>query len=158
MLIEEIIQEIRAEPYPYTVEEKTHGELSQLSASFTTRDQSTITVRLTSRGIESLSIMFDRNGEFKISSTGDQFKILFTVLKIIEEHLPEVSESVNTVLFTADNDEPSRVRLYQNRLVPVISRILGSGWTKQPPNVSPFGSHYFVWNRNEPITENPNAN
>lgn len=152
MLIEEIISEIRAEPYPYAVNETDNFSYHEIMASFETRDRSDIMVELYAQKRGTLNITFDRNGDYDITGAGDQFRILVTVLKIIETYVPKLSEVANQVLFSADLSEPSRVKLYQNRLVPIIDRLLGAGWSKQPPVNNGFVQS-FTWGRDEQLTE-----
>lgn len=149
MIIEEIINEIRAEPYPYTTSYQ-RGEFESITQSqFKTKDGSNIIVQLYADEEGVLSIDFVRNGDFAITGTGDQFRILFTVKDIIQKHLLELVDderaNVTHVRFCADLSEPSRVKLYKNRLSPIISGLLGSEWTGPTIEYNPDAN--FIWSR-----------
>lgn len=151
MLIEEIITEIRAEPYPYTVKHKDGVRSSSIEATFETRDGSEIEVLIVRLPDNQVEILFSRNGQIKAPGTGDQFRILFTIQEIIRQHLNTIAEHADQVLFTADSAEPSRVRLYTNRVVPLVSQILGSGWSK--PKIEPGAEVQYIWDRTNRVTE-----
>lgn len=152
MLIEEVITEIRAEPYPYEVINRSTSESTTIIASFKARDDSMVKVIISGiKGAEA-EISFTRNGRVKASGTGDQFRILITVQDVIQKYLNKVADEAAELLFTADADEPSRVKLYTNRVVPLVSQILGSGWTK--PQIRHADEVVYVWRRTENINDN----
>ena len=87
------------------------------------------TVYLNKSGFSDITIEFTVKGRSDITGSGNAFKILSTVGQVISKYLPNmVDEHTNTVSFTADNREDSRVSLYRNRVVPRISNILGADW------------------------------
>lgn len=149
MIIEEIVNEIRVEPYPYTTSYQRGNFKSIIQSEFKTRDGSDIVVELFADEDGDLTITFDRDGDYAITGAGDQFRILFTVKDVIERHLMELVNDekldVIQVLFSADLTELSRVKLYKNRLSPIISRLLGSEWTG--PTIEYGPDARFVWSK-----------
>lgn len=72
-------------------------------------------------------IEFSVNGKYRITGTGDAYRILATVKRVLEEFLPDFSKKSTSVSFVANEGEPSRVKLYK-RAAPLISSILGPDW------------------------------
>lgn len=157
MIIEEIVTEIQAEPYPYTTSVSRGGRsLTEFSAKFKTRDGSQVELLIITSG-QTTYILFTRDESIKKTGTGDQFKILLTILSIIQSHLSELVTESNKVTFSADLSEPSRVKLYKNRLSPIITSILGSEWDG-PEIQNKFGEAIFVWLRQTPIEKIKHVN
>lgn len=102
-----------------------------------------------------LEIIFGVDDETEMTGGGDQFKIMATVIDMIAQHLGAASEqrtpnrkSIDTVYFTAQAAERSRVKYYTRRLVPVVTQALRAEdprWTFET-NVAD-GLHAFVWRR-----------
>ena len=87
-------------------------------------------VFLNMKGEYVLTIEFFVGMRFDITKGGNAIKILSTVVSIIKNEVPKFlaeEPGIGMVRFTADQTEPSRIKLY-NRAVPVITAILGSGW------------------------------
>lgn len=112
-----------------------------------------LTVYLT--GMPNTIIEFAVNGEYNLTGRGNAYRILATVVKILETYLPKmITEETRTVFFGADKSEPSRVKLYQ-RAVPVIGRILGNDWEYQKDTNSGNSIQTFTWTRKtSPVDEN----
>lgn len=139
--------EIQAEPYPYEITDRSNNRVITIIATFKTRDNSMVKVVISGAKGEDVEIAFTRNGRVKVSGTGDQFRILMTVKEIIEKCLSQVAKDATEILFTADADEPSRVKLYTKRVVPLVSNILGSDWSG--PEIHPSDEVVYVWKRKE---------
>ena len=128
MRASEVITELGNAVYPYT--ETFPGEFSvalpndkELTVSIL---QDSMLSNDPDRGfLEGLSIEFALDGDFYLTGTGDQFRILATVMAIVKAHLPKLAapDDVEFVRFSADTAEPSRVRLYR-RAAPKIEQIL----------------------------------
>lgn len=129
MKAKEIINELGNASYPYV--EPFPGEYS---VALPTGKELYVTIlpdtmlNSNSTGFayqDGLNIEFALDGEYEMTGTGDQFRILATVMKIVRNHLPQLAspEDVRFVRFTADSDEPSRVSLYR-RAAPRIGQIL----------------------------------
>lgn len=125
MRAKEIINELGNASYPY-------GETFPGVFSVALPDGKELTVSIlpdtlfeNRKFIRGLTIEFALDGKFALTSTGDQFRILATVMAIVRTHLPKLAApaDVEFVRFTADSDEPSRVSLYR-RAAPKIGQIL----------------------------------
>lgn len=137
--------EIRVEPYPYqTKKHKENPDKYYLVSTFTSTDGSEINVEFLVNIGDEVTISFKRDGSYNLIGKGDQYKILFTVKDIIEKYLFELSEQVSYVSFSADMKEPSRVKLYTKRVVPIINSILGSKWIG-PEIKEVFGDQEYMW-------------
>lgn len=144
--------EIKVQPYEYQVKEIKDEFEHTINATFKTMDGSKIEVSLDALVGDELAINFNRNGQFELTGQGDQYKILFTVKDIIEKYLPKISHSVNGIMFTADENEHSRVKLYAKRVVPLITQLLDSDWTG--PNISRTNFQIiFTWSRTSDVGE-----
>jgi hypothetical protein len=99
---------------------------------------------------DGLNIEFALDGEYALTGTGDQFRILATVMKIVRNHLPQLAapEDVRFVRFTADSDEPSRVSLYQ-RAAPKIGQILQAMPVRWRFSERPGRSVSFLWTKED---------
>ena len=99
---------------------------------------------------DGLNIEFALDGEYALTGTGDQFRILATVMKIVRNHLPQLAapEDVRFVRFTADSDEPSRVSLYQ-RAAPKIGQILQAMPVQWRFSERPGRSVSFLWTKED---------
>ena len=137
MKIEDILLELGNTWYNYHVTSKNEDYVEVRA------EEAGLTVYL-AENFGYVSIEFSINGRLDLTGGGDAFKILSTVKRILTEHLPDFAHHSNEVAFFASNNEPSRIKLYQ-RIVPVISGILGNGWTHQQSQV---GNHEeFTWKR-----------
>lgn len=145
-----ILDEIKATPYPYSVSTEQHGTATQVIGEFNAKDGSEIVIELYIASDKSGILAFDRDGSVDMTHTGDQFKILFTILDFIEKILPKVIKKglLTELEFSADTSEPSRVKLYKNRLAPVISQLLGPSWTG-PSIKQDFAGETFSWKMKE---------
>ena len=153
------LYEIKATPYKYGAKYLQHAETPTLQAEFTTRDGSTVSARVVYiKAQKQILINFSKNDQHKLSGQGDQFKILFTVLDFYQKALPKMIQTFPTdsVTFSADAGEPSRVKLYRKRAVPEFSKILGSEWNPAKESNSTFGKSSdveFTWERKEPTVD-----
>lgn len=143
--------EIKAEPYPYTVTDRSSDGFKFLIVQFETRTGSTIKVMLSGEDNGEADISFTRDGNIKLSGGGDQFRILITVKSIIEKHLNQVIKNSVELFFSADSNESSRVKLYTNKVVPLINNLIGDEWTG--PVINHADQVEFVWKRTD--TSNP---
>ena len=143
------LDEIKATPYPYNINFTKMGTATSVVGDFTADDGSEIVIELYIASDKSSILSFDRDGEIEMTHTGGQFKILFTILDFIKQVLPKVVNKglITELEFSADSAEPSRVKLYRNRLSPVISQILGSEWTG-PSIKQDFSGETFSWTKN----------
>lgn len=75
-----------------------------------------------------LEISFDVDGEQELTGGGNQFAIFATVIAIIKSNLAKIVKQYNIkhVEFSATRDEPSRVRLYQRRMMPILDQVFAS--------------------------------
>lgn len=92
-----------------------------------------------------LNIGFTVDNSIEITGTGNAVKILSTVHKILQDNLvSNLRPDTDIVMFSADNNQQSRVRLYK-RLAPYITNILGSSWKFM---IEPqYGLVHFIWLR-----------
>ena len=102
---------------------------------------------------KTITIEFSIEGAYNITGlgSGEQFKILSTVGKIIANELPKfIDNTIDTIKFTANHNEPSRISLYR-RIVPNITALLGSEWKdsedEDEENV------IFLWRRQLPTNQ-----
>ena len=94
-----------------------------------------------------LTIDFAVNGKYSVTGTGDAIRIFSTVKHILETELCEmITPKIHTVGFAADKSEPSRVRLY-NRIIPVITKILGHQWINVDDNNDDNSLYFYTWKR-----------
>lgn len=98
---------------------------------------------------KTIIIEFSIEGAYDITglANGEQFKILSTVWKIISNELPKfIDDTINSIKFTAEHDEPSRVSLYR-KVVPKITALLGSEWRDSEDEDE--DSVIFLWQRSQ---------
>lgn len=126
-----LINEIKVTPYQYKISFPTGAVPTQFEAEFEAKDGSEIVVELYVMSDGSSILAFDRDGDVEMTNKGDQFKILFTIMEIIEKMLTVAlgKKMLKELTFSADSNEPSRVKLYTNKLSPAISKMLGPDWT-----------------------------
>ena len=146
MRANEILLELGNAIYPYT--QVGNKLIAQL------KDGRVLDLAFWRTGTE-LEIIFGVDDETEMTGGGDQFKIMATVIDMITRHLGAASEertpgrkSINTVYFTAEASERSRVKYYTRRLVPVVTNALRAedpSWTFETNLVD--GQHAFVWRR-----------
>lgn len=99
---------------------------------------------------KTIIIEFSIEGAYDITglANGEQFKILSTVWNIISNELPKfIDNTINTIKFTAEHDELSRVSLYR-KIVPKINTLLGSEWKDSEDEDEE--SVIFLWKRLQP--------
>lgn len=141
-----LINEIKVTPYRYVINKKedNNGAI-RYYGRFKTKDESVITVLLSIQE-KNGSLSFSRDGAYEVTNQGDQFRVLYTVMEVIKTVLPiaNKAEELDQLEFTADVDEPSRVKLYKNKVVPMISEILGSEWNG-PTVDTKMDDVYFTW-------------
>ena len=77
-----------------------------------------------------------------LTHEGNQFQILSNVKNILEHELPNFKDKANSFYFFAKLDEPSRVKLYSKRVVPIISNILGNNFDISKTQVEKFGYEF----------------
>lgn len=75
-------------------------------------------------GFELVDEKSRNGGKFEITGTGDAFKVFSVVKQCVERFLSKYT-TVDKLYFVADNDEPSRVRLYKR----FIETFKVPGWT-----------------------------
>jgi hypothetical protein len=103
----EVTSETLDSSYPY--------EFKNAAYYFTTDNGNDY--RVTVRGIDKAEVEFmsrDENGQFQndnITGTGDSRTVFGTVIKIVKDYVEQTKP--NEVSFLADNNEPSRVKLYK---------------------------------------------
>lgn len=133
-LVREILNEVLTNPYPYEYSERDGGYIFFPDPN----NQSILyTVLLledpeyTSR----LTILFhytdeDKNiqGTTEMTGTGNEFRVLATVSKIVKEYLSENPNKYDIIQFIAKSKDRSRVSFYTKRLVPLLKAELGSQW------------------------------
>jgi len=95
-----------------------------------------------------ITIEFFVGDEYRLTGTGDQFRILATVMKILQDELPRViAPDIEFVDFTAESDEPSRIALY-TKAAPRITQILQSTGDQWKFDKTDYGSLIrFLWYR-----------
>jgi hypothetical protein len=98
-------------------------------------------------------ISFTVNSQSHITGKGNQFRVCATVLAAIRRYLPTLARPTSStqVGFSADAGEPSRIRLYRNRIAPMVTDLLGKGW--EFSEVLENNEHQFVWTRAKAVTE-----
>lgn len=138
--------EIKVTPYPYTIHNTENSNYKEVIAKFTTQDGGNIKVTINAIKGYDCEVSFSRDGTHQATGTGDQYRILFTVVDVIDKYLADAATVSNEVIFTADQSEPSRVKLYKNRLAPRMSTILGTEWTG-PKIINEPLEAVFVWKR-----------
>ena len=99
---------------------------------------------------KTIIIEFSIEGAYDITglANGEQFRILSTVWNIISNELPKlIDDTIHTVKFTAEHNEPSRVSLYR-RVAPKITTLLGSEWKRSEDEDE--DSIIFLWQQQQP--------
>lgn len=125
------IDEIKVTPYKYHIGRTQNTPTNVVfTGSFKSKDGSEVVVELYINGTYGV-LSFTRDDEIQVTHQGDQFRILFTVMEIIEKIVPMgLSTGMMTEFtYSAEASEPSRVKLYTNKVAPRISQILGSDWS-----------------------------
>lgn len=152
MLIEEIITEIRIEPYPIQTHfDSGHSEGPALVGEFTTSGGDNVSCFIFYKEVDdAVYINFHRNGSFNATGKGDQFKIFGTALEFFKDNIGKMLKKFkpSKLIFRVNNAEASRVALYRRRLVPALQKILPSGWNGPEEQTRQDGSisgTYFVW-------------
>lgn len=142
-----LINEIKVTPYTYKLSSPTGAVPTQFEAEFEAKDGSEVVVELYVMSNKSGILAFDRDGDVEMTHKGDQFKILFTIMEIITKMLTTAlaKEMLTELTFSADSNEPSRVKLYTNKLSPEISKILGPNW-EGPKLGNDDHSVTYTWN------------
>lgn len=153
--------EIQVTPYKYSLQFLKHSETPTLEASFEPKNGGTVSARIVYiKKEKQLLINFSKNDQHKLTGQGDQFRILFTVMDFYQKALPKMIEKfpTNSVTFSADASEPSRVKLYRKRAVPEFSKILGNEWrpaNEKTSSYSKVSDVEFTWERINPIEDKP---
>lgn len=127
MILAELLTETGNNPAPFAyipTGDSDYAEIAArdigLSVHFTRVFDTTETYRV--------YIEFSVNGRMDVTGGGNAVKILSTVNAILIEYLHKfLRPKDSSVSFLADRIERSRIKLY-DRLVPTVSRILGSNW------------------------------
>ena len=83
-----------------------------------------------------------------ITGTGDSYKVLGTVAKIVKDYAEH--NKPNSIYFSASVSEPSRIKLY-DRLSNMVSRALPDYYNEKPHRL--VGSTYYIFKRKENINE-----
>jgi hypothetical protein len=96
-----------------------------------------------------LEIDFKVDGRINsyITGRGDAAPILSAVRHIVEQELPKILKRIprlKQVRFRSYVEASSRVSLYRNRAVPIVSRILGPDW-RYYGEFDTMGSQWFYW-------------
>lgn len=89
----------------------------------------------------------DEYAKTKISKTGDAFKVLATVGKIIRTHMSR-NLDYNYIMFTALLDEQSRIKLY-DMFLRFLPKFL-PGW-KLHKSKDAHGERWYVLKRIKPV-------
>ena len=86
--------------------------------------KSTIDISFNTRPIRGASEYYDEDEEpdYKITGGGSEYEIFATVMRIVFEYVKK--NKPNAISFTADDDEPSRVKLYDR----FVKRFTASGY------------------------------
>lgn len=137
MKASEILLELGDASYPY----KSAGVKGHFVATTDRGDKLRVIID-NQQGI--INIGFWVNMKVALSNRGDQFKILATVANVIRNELPGEAATADIVTFSADSDEPSRVRLYDRRVVPMINKLLGPDWQFYTDDL---GGKVYIWSR-----------
>lgn len=97
---------------------------------------------------DTVFVEFKVNGSYSTKPNDRYVEILSTVADSLRNYLPRfIKDSDDYVFFSADIREKSRVKFYDHRAVPLISRILGSGWEMTQPSYSPINGKVYMWKR-----------
>ena len=83
-----------------------------------------------------------------VTGGGDAVPILSAVRHIVEQELPKILKRIprlKQVRFRSYVEASSRVSLYRNRAVPIVSRILGPDWRYYGDFTTMGDSHWFYW-------------
>ena len=140
MKIQQLITELGTFSYPFRVEHQDRENM------IITSDSAALKLYF-SRYRDQVEIEFSVGKRFLMTGQGNAFRILSTVLNMLEAHLGDfIQEQDSIVLFGSEKSEPSRVSLY-TRAVPMISRILGRDWQYIDTDDSRSGLKTFKWVR-----------
>jgi hypothetical protein len=132
-LVKQIISEALDSPYPYQMSKRDGGYIffpdpNNQSILYTVLmlEDPDYTSRLT--------IMFHYTDENKniqgtpdMTGTGNAFRVMATILKIVNDYLSKNSEKYNIINFSAKSVDHGRVNLYK-RLAQQLKNKLGSQW------------------------------
>lgn len=130
---ESVVEEALDNPYPYQWSERDGGFIFFPDP----KNQSILYTVLMMEDPEyapSLTIMFhytdeDKNiqGTADMTGTGNAFRVMSTVLKIVNDYLDKHSDKYEMIRFSANNSDHGRQALYK-RLAHQIKNRLGSKW------------------------------
>ena len=119
MRVNEFIIEVGNTILPYTKEETSYSVLYKIN------ELALIVEFFIDDSTDIMNIEFTVNDEIQITNRGNQFQILSNVINILTHELPKYKNFLSTVFFIGENKN-SRNALYSKRVVPIISKILGS--------------------------------
>jgi hypothetical protein len=132
-LVKQIISEALDSPYPYQYSERDGGYVFFPDPN----NQSilyTVLVLEDPDYPKRLDIMFhytdeDKNiqGTADMTGTGNAFRVMATVLKIVNEYLDQHASKYNIIKFSAKSTDHGKVSLYK-RLAQQLKNKLGSQW------------------------------
>lgn len=132
-LVQEILTEALDNPYPYQWSERDGGYIFFPDP----KNQSilyTVLVLEDPEYTQRLTIMFHYTDESKniqgtadMTGTGNAFRVMATVLKIVNEYLSENAEKYTIIGFTAKSTDHGKVVLYK-RLAQQLKNKLGPQW------------------------------
>lgn len=74
----------------------------------------------------------------KVTGSDDEFKVFATVVKITKQFMEK--HDVDTLTFTAEKNEGSRVKLYQR----MVDRLIGGKWEKEIDHKGSDYRSYFT--------------
>lgn len=77
----------------------------------------------------SYDIVFDRDGEFKLTGQGDAIRILATVAAIVKDFVSTTKP--DAISFSAKKNEPSRVAVYRR----LAKKVVASGYEEATPPI-----------------------
>lgn len=164
MLIEEILSEIRIEPYPLESHfDPGFEEGPALVGTFKTSAGDTVECFIFYKESEdAVLINFKRDGETRATGKGDQFKIFGTAMEFFQKNIHKMIKKFNPprFIFRVNNAEQSRVNLYRRRFAPELTKTLGPNWNGPKEETRQDGSisgTYFIWELSN-SQETPNDN
>jgi hypothetical protein len=132
-LVKQLLSEALDNPYPYEYSERDGGYIFFPDPN----NQDilyTVLVLEDPEYPQRLTIMFHYTDEAKgiqgtadMTGTGNAFRVMATVMKIVNEHLDNTSDKYNIILFTAKASDHGKTVLYK-RLAQQLKNRLGSSW------------------------------
>lgn len=150
------LTELKTSPYEYTTRMYRNQAQPAMECVFKAGDGSQVIARIVYIvNSNTILLNFSRENQHRMTGTGDQFRILSTVLDFYQKNLKKSIDRLGatTLMFSAESNEPSRVKLYSKRAVPEISAIIGSEWKGPAITRSQFGAGSeveYTWTRPEP--------